>query len=415
MSFGVNTTYGFGSSGSGGGGGGLSGGNEGLSVLGTTVQLGQLFGAGGDPAEITDEREIPLSASGRLRVVNPAGDMLLDLDAISEAALLGASDINYIKLQSGVSERVDFYFGLAARALSFDYVANHYSIGDVDSVNTGIIMSLDGGSNLATVDTALASAITLDGTNSVSKLGDANDITNGTKIVVDDSLQYVQALSTAGRMLSLDRLEQLYQVGDIDGFGNGATLEIIDYNSQLLFYDSLLASQSMNLSPNTGSYAIGDLNNIGGGNYLSINDAANEVRLGGAQSRFEIASDVAQITAGGTVLLDLNSVTGMYNVGDSLVGLSYLGIDGANGRVLMSNQNLIVFDSDTFTDKLILRTTGANGLLLSMDDASKRIVFENPLNPGGTKLNINGSDGYTGTVSNPTSITVEGGIITAIS
>lgn len=63
MGFNQNSTFGFGSNGSGGGGGGVAAANNGLSLVGSTVVLGQTVGQSGNPANLLSPREIPMNGN----------------------------------------------------------------------------------------------------------------------------------------------------------------------------------------------------------------------------------------------------------------------------------------------------------------------------------------------------------------
>lgn len=74
LNFGPATSFGFGANGSGGGGGSLTGANDGLSVSGSTVQLGQTIDAVGDPAQLLEPREIPFNGQSLSFIERASGN-----------------------------------------------------------------------------------------------------------------------------------------------------------------------------------------------------------------------------------------------------------------------------------------------------------------------------------------------------
>lgn len=76
MGFNQNSTFGFGANGGGGGGGSVTGANDGLSLAGTVAQLGQIVGAGGDPAKFLEPREIPFAGNTLTYVDRATGDTI---------------------------------------------------------------------------------------------------------------------------------------------------------------------------------------------------------------------------------------------------------------------------------------------------------------------------------------------------
>lgn len=93
MNFGQETAFGFGATGGGGGGGGVTGANNGLSVVGgTTVQLGQTIGAGGNPATMLHSSEIPM-ATFSLNLNNGVLNVVGVPDNGSGSDLVGAFNV----------------------------------------------------------------------------------------------------------------------------------------------------------------------------------------------------------------------------------------------------------------------------------------------------------------------------------
>lgn len=344
------------------------------------------------------------------------------------------------------------------RHIELDPGANRYLFGLLDTgTNIANAISFENDTSIIYAG-VLNESLKVTQSLNLYEFGDILGGNNNTRLSIDDSFQLITGLSGGGRMISLDRLNQIYQLGDVDGFGNGATLEIQDINSSLLFYDSAFASQSMNLNPIAGTYGIGDLNGIGSGNYLLVNDGTNEFTLGGPASRLDIIGDVAQITAGGVLLLSLDNPSGLFRLGDiaNAGNNNKFAIDDANnltyvqsgaGRTLnldagngiyqfgdfdaVSNGNSIFVDDAT---NLMQYESGGgrrlyldagsniyqigdidivnNGARININDAAGLINFDNAASNVG--LVINGVAGFTGTVAAPASITVNGGIVTNV-
>lgn len=135
-----------------------------------------------------------------------------------------------------------------------------------------------------------------------------------------------------------------------------------------------------------GDYAIGDYWGTANGNYIEVGDFADFISL-----------DTKSTALGRT-------------------GFGSLTTNAAGGKNLRYNQAggyYLDIDPINFSYKIgdVLNTH--NGLFLNINDANGKAELRNTA--GTSKIRINGVDGFTGTVTPVTSITVNGGIVTAVS
>jgi hypothetical protein len=150
-------------------------------------------------------------------------------------------------------------------------------------------------------------------------------------------------------------------IGDLDFIGNGSQLQINDAPVQFIMesFNGGTPQPYLFLDKGTQTYKMGDMNAIDNGNHLIIDDAASNFQLKTVSSR----------------IMDLQSGSFVTQLGD---------IDGFAG-----------------------------GLIETVSDLANSHDVSNTANTA--FYSINGNPGVSGTFTPPLSITVEGGIITAIS
>lgn len=196
-------------------------------------------------------------------------------------------------------------------------------------------------------------------------------------------------LNGTNRQFSINPTLRLYQIGDIDAAGSGGSLVIDDINGfldlgsnvapggvleldftgeALQFFGS--TGTYLSLSGTTDFYSIGDVFATNNGTVININDDLAFKLITLKADNGVVAIDGA--TASKYMWLDIPS--GLYSIGD---------IDAA-----------------------------ANGTTLKVDDVTGTLIIANSVNNAG--ININGVAGFTGTVTPVNSITVNHGIVTAV-
>jgi len=187
--------------------------NNGTSLSGTTVQLGQAVGAVGDPAQLIDNREIPL-AGFSIDFRGNAIDAFLD-DA---AALFRIAD------NSG------------NRFFNVDLLNGLYQLGDIDAINSNSFLEIN--------ETAFLVQLAASDNISIQAGFNANANTGGgapgAYVVSTDTLgntmQWGQDLNASqwiwtfnnNAFLIYDFNTNLFQFGDIAGVFNGTRFGIDD-------------------------------------------------------------------------------------------------------------------------------------------------------------------------------------------
>lgn len=294
--------------------------NNGTSLSGTTVQLGQNVGAVGNPGQLLNNREIPLSNFGvdfkgnllNVSINDTTGDFLA-----SDAA--GNPFIQYRASNTYVSIGDDFVIGNGVELFVWD--ANNKITAAVN---------LNGVAN--------AQCLQLDGASGTFALGDTGNNNNNTQIFIDDINQRaaITAVAVGQEYFTVDPLNAIYSLGDLPG--------LVD--NTFLYLDA---------------------------NVFEIDNAGNVA----------ISTELAQ---------------GRYKFGD-IGGVT-------NGmQLFINNQPLI--------KEIFLGTSIGNGTNFVLNDNSGNFFFDNAAH--NSVININGSAGFTGTVTPVNSITVVGGIVTAVS
>jgi len=196
----------------------------------------------------------------------------------------------------------------------------------------------------------------LDLLNELYSIGDLDGLGNGNMLYIDDPNQSISLMDALGIMLNLSRGSAIYQLGDISNVSNGTKLSIDDINQRSFFDDAL--GEMLSLDRGNGAYIIGDISGVGNGNFFAIGDAAQTFSMGDA--------------AGNALIFDTG--TKVYRIGDV----------------------------DAIT----------NGNFFEIADATNLFKINNTAN--NAAVEINGVAGFTGTVTPVTSITVDGGIVTAV-
>jgi len=209
---------------------GLNSAINGLSVnaLGRIV-LGQDVGAVGDPAQLLNNREIPLKGFALELLGNVISESINDTTGIYQ-----------------VTE------ALGNPGLYVDWINRDFGFGDFFAAHNGINLELN------------------DFIQRVF-LGDSNSINNGTFLKIDDAVQTFEVFMGAGsQQLELDPTNDTYWLGDIPGTYN-STYVYIDTRSFEIAggTDPMISGDKI-----VGRYLFGDIANQKNGLTLHLDDAA---------------------------------------------------------------------------------------------------------------------------------------------
>jgi hypothetical protein len=215
----------------------------------------------------------------------------------------------------------------------------------------------------------------------------------------------------------LDWLNSRYILGDMNNLVNGALLNMNDNTGRTELIARQTGSTSLLLDTVSGDAVLGDALSTINGTQIKVNDSLFDVQIqqgtnigldahflndiyrfgkivGGNGNHLTIndTTQITQITDGTDPALqfDLNALT--YGIGDLnavAAGFALL-IDSTNGNFSLGDQV-------------------ANNTLITGDSATQKIGLWAPLG-----LDINGTPGFTGTVTPVTTITVVGGIVTNV-
>lgn len=242
----------------------------------------------------------------------------------------------------------------AGRKFSIDPTAALYGIGDIDAVDGGARLVVD---NLQIFGSGpLGNMLLLSKLIDQYHMGDINATLNGSELVIDDFTRTVDFRDSLGPMMLLDRGNSVWTFGDPVN-GNQTNLNIDDANSFTTIRDIL--GEMFWLDRVAGSYRIGDVSGAVNGLTLNLIDSAGTASIG---------DNLGQ-------MMSLDSINALYQIG---------AISGqGNGNI---------FQVDNNTGNFSISNTAANA----------RFV-------------VDGNAGFTGTVTPVNSITVQGGIVTAVS
>lgn len=365
----------------GGGGGGLTAANNGTSVSGTTVQLGQAIGAVGNPSLLLNDREI-IMGNNSFTMKNAAGDRHLFIDpgvfyslgdsgALTNGGSLTIDDTNEVIFAGFASATAGALLELEGGAF------NRAKIGDVSlSFNQTLIQVDDG---LERIDATINnnSFLRLDKPNELYILGDAttagypylrmeNTASKGISFVHDNGLRFF-----IGPTLGA------YQFGDLQPTGNGMYLAIDDVNTEFTVNQG--GNKFLNLRTGAGVYEIGDTDASANGTFLQIDDAAQSVIVKGGASDYlfiDIAGggyklgDISAAANGGQVFIDdaLNQFS--YSIG----GNAYLLLSKADDEYWIgdfngtNNTSYIKIDDDTADQSILL--IALNGIQTTQPSAT---------------------------------------------
>lgn len=199
------------------------------------------------------------------------------------------------------------------------------------------------------------------------RFGDLSAALNNTELSIDDPNQLVQFIFGTDPYFVLDNGTQNWAIGDYNNF----VKPVVGLFSQLNLDGIYLEAHNTN----DGRF---NIDTGGASNHPLIETEI--VRAGGIATGWTMDNDRYWLRHDNGYKMWFDWATSLYMIGDC----------------------------DTFP------TVGTgNGTHLNVDDAASTFFFKNTANNAG--ININGVGGFTGTVSPVNSITVDGGIVTAVS
>lgn len=223
------------------------------------------------------------------------------------------------------------------------------------------------------------------------------------------------------QILTLDPAGGLYRLGDLGGSGNQTNLTIDDFLQTASINGS--GGSQLTIDNANGLYAFGDLGPILNGMRLSIDDAGRTVALGalgginnGNNINIDDLLQVMNYQNNGGTYLRCDPGNNNYTIGD-ITGTNnntYLIIDDAADftRISRGLADLLLLDVANTIYQIGDISSMLNGSKITIEDTGSIITLDNATNTVG--ININGVAGFTGTVTPVTSITVNNGIVTAV-
>lgn len=273
-----------------------------------------------------------------------------------------------------------------------------YRIGDLEAEQNGTLISIDDTTeNIIAAGSGIV-GLNLDFFSDLYSFGDTANTGFGTKIVIDNTAPNItfQGLGITG--LNIDMDSNVYEIGDANGGALGSKLRIEDVNEQanlILGFNNWLES-----SNTTGYINIGDIDAAANGSVLTVDDA-NEI----------IRTNFANNANAGFFLRPTDN---FYEFGDRTTRTAFLELKGADllAVVALDNVSALKLDKQNQTYNIGDIDNADNGTYLNVDDFNNKFIFQNAALT--SLININGVDGFTGTVTPVTSITVNGGIVTDV-
>lgn len=338
-----------------------------------------------------------------------------------------------------------------------------WTLGDVDNIVTGLVLRYNGvGASIEIGDTS-GEWFIVQPTNGTVVMGDTAQSVNGTAMKIDDNSSLVQAYTANGIMLSLDQLIDLYEMGDIFPVGNGLKLSLDNANYRAIIKTTLGSMLDFIQHPSGGVYDIGDVDGVagltkisiddgnqfvginGGGQMLGLNKSTGLYEMGDIQPdnnntklRIDDTGQIIEFQSAGDIYLHIDGAAqtgylksnntnapGFYYDGPSFqafVGQPFGAGNGLQIGVKEGPPNLM-YMLDNAGRHLEIDTTAMvyaigdldsvlAGMQIGIDNSSSELrIFNTAMN---SKVVINGNGGFTGTVLAPSTITVDGGIVTNV-
>lgn len=379
-----------------GGGAGITDGENGLTKVGTKLRLG-----GANPLIVPTDIDL-------------AGFFLRFLDGGVTKFLVDATN-NQFQLgdlvnQSGLSANGSEITAAVATdtVLRLSTFLGQYVIGDVGFQFNGSLLFIDDNALDIQLIPGGFPSLDLDILNLTYRMGDMAGSFTGGFIEVNAAAQYFQYKSFGNQYLVADAFAGIFQFGNINP-STGIQLYMDDNTGEIALGrgTGVLFTPALALEVDAGNYSLGDVRHIANNNYLFIDDANGVV---------DLEANLPSGNFGGFVGNAANSSAVMF-AGLSPNLLSYaVEIQSATPEILVRDNSSRRFlslqpDNQLFYFGDIDNYLG-NGAYILVDNSVSKFVINDATNT--MLVNINGVDGFTGTVTPVTSITVVGGIVTNV-
>jgi len=277
------------------GGGGVTAANNGLSLSGSTVQLGgsPLLGNILIPLA-TFDFQLQDAASGvslllqpsfqaaSLSAGAPAGSQIL-LDGLNGFAQVETnSGSSFLRLDENVNNRFHVEL-LGNNVFDLDRINGTYRIGDLSNTANWSELAIDDLNNVMQFSTNLGiggqTFLRLDAFSGRYLFGDTGSSMNGTMFDIDDFNQtaVIQDSGSVRNYLLIDILNGMYKIGDIDSGLNGLRMEIDDANLKVEF--KTLTLDLLWLDATSRKVLMGDISAGFNGTTLEVDDINSNIAL----------------------------------------------------------------------------------------------------------------------------------------
>lgn len=418
---------------------------NGLSIDTVTGQivLGQDVGAVGDPAALVSNREIPIGVfSFKIVDTGILGNTFFSINPTVGIYTFG----DYFGISNGTNLEIN-------DALSYCFLGQP----------SGTNLYIDDVIQRAWIQSQSNFYLDIDKGNDLYRFGDINGSNTGTTLILNDAIQLSRITSASGNRLFLDALNGLYQIGDIDAFGNRSKLDIDD--AAMLTQITVNGNYNVGIDEANFLYVFGDGNNLSVGPLLQLDGVlgvaelyggttVNKLRLlineisqtvqfeetGNKRLFIDVTNalyqfgDITAASAGNNSFIEVDDTnqafqffigTDPYLVADVANNSYALGdfnfasggtvmyLDSVNGfAVYAAGNTLINFNTAANTYSIGDLSAAAGGLKIALLDATNKVQIKNTANTA--FIEMNGVNGFTGTVAPVNTITVVGGIVTNV-
>jgi len=383
--------------------------NNGLSVDPITgrIVLGQSLGEPGDPSQLLDAREIVMAGhpftmrNGNFTQfrIDPGLELyqIGDIDDAAAGNYLGIDNANQVWFIGQRTPVTNLLMNNPAAGIGLSFFdslgTNPFLLPDPGIGGIAFISAPDFTTQLSLADASSGSA---------AIMGDVGNINNQTKLTVDDAGQKFTVDSGGINIATLNQALKYNEfrvddfvlvkmrngggnrdvvIGDVGNVGNGMSLNVDDIARTITAMDGTFGP-GMVLNFNTGDFFIGDWNNSNNGTFIDVYDNS----LGVSPYIF-------------------------MSVGNPPVGT--FTIDSSIPEITMTDGNFSYFSLNFSAQKYRIGNAAVgSGNFFELDDVAGVLNIDNIAHNMG--IQINGATGFTGTVTPVTSITVNNGIVTAV-
>lgn len=254
--------------------------------------------------------------------------------------------------------------------------------------------------------------------------------------------------SVGNRRLFLDLFTNAYRFGDIDAAINGNAIVVDDANNTFAFNQN--GVPFFDVFPALG-WDLGDYNNVFGGIWIYGNNSQQQVEVignvsggsflnikAGAGNKLFEFGDTLDVFNGNRILINdtiqewaigqRTAITNtLLNFPSAGIGLSFFDSNGTNPFLLPDpgTGGIAFMSAPDFSTQLALADAGSGslaqlgdlgvlstGMLLHVDVPNSLVTIQDTAM--NAAVQINGVNGFTGTVAPPLTITVDGGIVTNV-